>query len=72
MSIHVERVIGQLKKLKILQQTLPIVRADLLDKVMVVVSVTVNANRSGLNKYKKGLGIHPIQMLSDKKGKENK
>ena len=45
-----ERVIGQLKKFKILQHTFPISHVDLIDKIMVVVSGIVNLNQSVVNK----------------------
>ena len=44
--IHVERVIGCLKKFQILQRTIPISQVELLDNVMVVVSALVNLNKS--------------------------
>eukprot|EP00112_Aurelia_sp_Birch-Aquarium-sp1_P012053 Seg253.27 transcript_id=Seg253.27/GoldUCD/mRNA.D3Y31 product="THAP domain-containing protein 4" protein_id=Seg253.27/GoldUCD/D3Y31 len=47
--IHVERVIGQLKKFRILQSTIPISQVDLIDNVMVVISAIVNLNRSIVN-----------------------
>ena len=44
--IHVERVIGRLKKFKILSSIIPISQVDLLNDVMVVISALVNLNRS--------------------------
>ena len=44
--IHVERIIGQLKKFQILQKTIPISQVDLLDDIMIVVSAAVNSNKS--------------------------
>ena len=41
-----ERVIGQLKKFRILQATVPISQVDLLDHVMIVISALVNLNKS--------------------------
>ena len=48
--IHVARVIGQLKKFKILQCTLPISHIDLINDIMVVVSAIANLNSSFVNK----------------------
>ncbi len=48
--IHVERVIGQLKKIRILQSTVPISQVDLLDNVMIVISALVNLNKSVVRK----------------------
>jgi len=48
--IYVERVIGQLKKFKMLQSTLPISHIDLINDIMVVVSAIVNLNSSVVNK----------------------
>ena len=42
--IHVERVIGQTKKIKILNSIIPIKMVDLLDSVMVVICALVNLN----------------------------
>ena len=44
-----ERVIGQLKSFKILQQILTIIHVDLIDKVLVVVSTIMNLNQSDVN-----------------------
>lgn len=44
--IHIERVIGRLRKFNILNTTIPISQVDLLDDVMVVVCGLVNLNRS--------------------------
>ena len=44
--IHVERVIGQLKKFRILQNTIPLTQIDLLDDAMVVIAAAVNLNKS--------------------------
>ena len=49
--IHVERVIGQLKKFRILQSTIPISQVDLLNDVMVVVAAIVNLNKSVVRMY---------------------
>ena len=48
--IHVERVIGRVKKFRILQSTIPVSQVDLLDNVMVVCSALTNMNRSVVNK----------------------
>ena len=44
--IHVERVIGQLKKFRLLQNTIPISQVDLLDNAMIVISALVNLRKS--------------------------
>ena len=44
--IHIERVIGRLRKFKIINQTIPISQADLLDHIMVVVCALVNLSPS--------------------------
>ncbi|EDV21055.1 uncharacterized protein TRIADDRAFT_7666, partial [Trichoplax adhaerens] len=44
--IHVERVIGRLKRFKLLQTTIPISQVQLLDHVMIAVAGIVNMNRS--------------------------
>ena len=43
--IHVERVIGRLKKFRCLQTTVPIQQVDLLDNVMIIISGCVNLNQ---------------------------
>ena len=43
---HVERVIGQLKNFRILQNTIPLTQIDLLDDAMVVIAAAVNLNKS--------------------------
>ena len=43
--IHVERVIGRLKKFRYLQTTVPIQQVDLLDNVMIIISACVNLNQ---------------------------
>ena len=48
--IHVERVIGQLKKFRLLQSTVQISQVKLLDNVMVVISAIINLNKSVVNK----------------------
>ena len=40
--IHVERVIGRMKKFRILQSTIPVSQVELLDNVMVVYSALIN------------------------------
>ena len=44
--IHVERVIGRLKHLRILQSIIPISRVDLIDDIMAVICGAVNLNES--------------------------
>ena len=44
--IHVERVIGRIKKFRLLQTTLPLTQVDLLDDIMVIVCSLVNINNS--------------------------
>ena len=44
--IHVERVIGRIKKFRLLQTTLPVTQVDLLDDIMVIVCGLVNINNS--------------------------
>lgn len=44
--IHIERVIGRLRKFNILNTTIPTTQVDLLDNVMVAVSGLVNLNKS--------------------------
>ena len=48
--IRVERVIGQLKTLKILSSTIPISQVYHLNDVMVVVSALVNLKKSVVSK----------------------
>ena len=47
--IHVERVIGQLKKILILNSVIPISQVDLTDTVMIVISGIVNLSPSVVN-----------------------
>ncbi|XP_047138616.1 uncharacterized protein LOC124814720 [Hydra vulgaris] len=44
--IHVERVIGRLRKFRILQNIIPLTQVDLLDDVMVTITSLVNINSS--------------------------
>ncbi|XP_065652675.1 uncharacterized protein LOC136079930 [Hydra vulgaris] len=44
--IHVERVIGRLRKFRILQSIIPITQVDLLNNVMVMITSLVNINSS--------------------------
>ena len=44
--IHIERAIGRLRKLCILQSTIPITQVDLLDHVIVVIAAMVNISPS--------------------------
>ena len=48
--IHVERVIGRLRKFRILQSTLPITQVKFLDHVMIIISALVNINNSVISK----------------------
>ena len=48
--IHVNRVIGRLKKFKILNTTIPIVQVDLTDNIMVTTAGIINLNASVINK----------------------
>ena len=48
--IHVERVIGRIKKFKILYSIIPISQVDLLNDIMVVISGLVNLNSSVITK----------------------
>ena len=47
--IHVERVIGRLKKFKILNNSIPIGQVDLTD-IMVTIAGIINLNASVVNK----------------------
>ena len=44
--IHVERVMGRIKKFRLLRTTLPLTQVDLLDDIMVIVCGLVNINNS--------------------------
>ena len=44
--IHIERVIGRLRKFNILNSTIPIQQVDLLDNVLTAICALVNLNRS--------------------------
>ena len=48
--IHVERVIGRLRKFRILQSNIPMTRVKLLDDVMVIIAGLVNLNNSVVSK----------------------
>ena len=48
--IHVERIIGCLKKFKILNTTIPITQVDLIDNIMVSIAGIINLNASVVNK----------------------
>ena len=47
--IHVEQVIGQLKKFRILNSVIPISQVDLTDDIMIVISGIVNLSPSVMN-----------------------
>ena len=47
--IHVKRVIGQLKKIRILNSVIPISQVDLADNIMIVISGIVNLSPSVVN-----------------------
>ena len=51
--IHVEHVIGQLKKFKILVSVTPLCLVDLLDEIMISVCGLINLSPSVVNKRKK-------------------
>lgn len=44
--IHVERVIGRIKKFRLLQSIIPITQMDLMDDIMVTICCAVNLNQS--------------------------
>ena len=44
--IHVERVIGEVKKFRMLQNIVPLTQIDLLDDIMVIVCAIINLNKS--------------------------
>ena len=44
--IHIERVIGQLKTIRMLQSIVPITQVDLLDDIVIICSVIVNLSKS--------------------------
>ena len=44
--IHVERVIGQIKKFCMLQNIVPLTQIDLLDQIMVIVCAIISLNKS--------------------------
>ena len=44
--IHIERVIGRLRKFNSLNNTIPIQQVDLLDNVLTTICALVNLNRS--------------------------
>ena len=48
--IHVERVIGRLKKFKILNTTIPIAQVDLTDNIMVSIAGIISLNTTVVNK----------------------
>ena len=48
--IHVQRVIGGLKKFKILSTTIPIGQVDLTDNIIVIIAGIINLNTSVVNK----------------------
>ena len=48
--IHVERVIGRLKKFKILNTTIPIAQVDLTDNIMITIAGIIKLNASVVNK----------------------
>ena len=56
--IHVERVIGRLKKFKILNTTIPIAQVDLTDNIMVTIAGIINLNASVVNKQLNTLVIN--------------
>ena len=48
-QIHVKRVIGQLKKIRILNSVIPLSQVDLADDIMIVISGIVNLSPSVVN-----------------------
>ena len=46
LRIHVERVIGRMRKFSILQSVIPLKQVDLLDYVMVIITAMVNISPS--------------------------
>ena len=44
--IHVERVIGRIKKFRILQTIIPITQVDLIDEMLITICAVVNLNKS--------------------------
>ena len=56
--IHVDRVIGRLKKFKILNTTIPIAQVDLTDNIMVTIAGIINLNASVVNKQLNTLVIN--------------
>ena len=46
--IHVERIIGRVKGVRLLQATIPILQVDSLDDMLVVICGAVNLNESDL------------------------
>ena len=48
--IHVDRVIGRLKKFKILNTTIPIAQLNLADNIMVTIAGIISLNASFANK----------------------
>ena len=48
--IHIERVIGRLKKYQILTSIIPVSQVDLLDVIMVTVAWLINLNKNVVKK----------------------
>ena len=48
--IHVERVIGRLRKFRILQSNVPMTQFKLLNDVMIIIAGLVNLNNSAVSK----------------------
>ena len=46
LGIHVEKVIGQVKEFRMLQNIVPLTQMDLLDDIMVIVCAIINLNKS--------------------------
>lgn len=49
-GIHIERIVGRLRKFNILNTVIPIKQVDLMDNVMVAIAGIVNLNRSAMKK----------------------
>nr|XP_047138307.1 uncharacterized protein LOC101234885 [Hydra vulgaris] len=49
-GIHIERVIGRLKKYQLIASTIPVSQVDLLDSIMISVARLINLNKSVVQK----------------------
>ena len=48
--IYVKRVIGQIRKFRMLQVIVPVTQIDLLDEIMMIVCAIINLNKSIIHK----------------------